>query len=105
LKIENDFELDIKITPELKIEGTLRELARVVQDLRQDAGCVPRDKIELWVSSTPEIETIVRNNQVALSKDVGAKKIVLARKEKFDAEIETKLDSSKVWIGLKRYKI
>jgi len=104
-KIENDFELDIKITPELKIEGTLRELARVVQDLRQDAGCVPRDKIELWVSSTPEIETIVRNNQAALSKDVGAKKIVLARKEKFDAEIETKLDSSKVWIGLKRYKI
>jgi isoleucyl-tRNA synthetase len=103
-KIENDFELDTIITPELRIEGTLREVARVIQDLRQEAACVPRDKIGLWISGAREIEAIIKNNQAPLAKDVGAKKITIGKTEKFDAEIETKVDASKVWIAIKKIK-
>jgi isoleucyl-tRNA synthetase len=103
-KIKSDFELDTTITPELKVEGTLRELTRAIQDLRQDAACIPKDKIELWLSGAGDIEAIVKNNQASLAKDVGAKKVIIGKTEKFSAELETKIDSSKVWIAIKKIK-
>jgi isoleucyl-tRNA synthetase len=48
--------IDTEITPELRIEGDLRELARAVQDLRREAGLVLDDRIELWVEgASPEV--------------------------------------------------
>ncbi len=101
-KIENDFLLDTVITPELKTEGVIRELVRAIQDLRQDAGCVPKDKIEVWISGDKNIEAMVNENQLSIAKDVGAKKISIGRTDKFSAEIETKIDSSPVKIKIKK---
>lgn len=101
-KMENDFELDTIITPELKTEGVLRELARAIQELRQGANCVPKNKIELYLSGVEDIELVVKNNQSSLAKDVNAKRIIFARTDKFDAEAETKIDSSKIWIGIRK---
>jgi isoleucyl-tRNA synthetase len=103
-KIENDFELDINITPELKVEGTIRELARMIQDLRQGAGCVPKEKINIWISTTAEIEAVIRSSIKQLAKDVGAENISISRSDKFDAEAESKIDGSKIWIGIKKVK-
>ena len=101
-KIESEFELDINITPELKAEGILRELARTIQELRQSSACVPKDKIEIHISGAPDIEAIVKNGQAALCQDINAKNILFGKSDRFDSEIETKIDSSKVWIGLKK---
>ena len=35
--IENEIELDINISPELKQEGDYRELVRVIQDMRKNS--------------------------------------------------------------------
>lgn len=103
-KISEDFELDTKITPELKVEGVIRELSRSIQDLRQESGCVPKEKITLWISGASDIEAIVKKASDKIASDVGARSIIFSRTEKFDAETETKIDSSKIWLALKKDK-
>jgi isoleucyl-tRNA synthetase len=44
-----EFKLDTQITPELKEEGSYRELVRAIQDLRKKEGFTPSDKIVLTV--------------------------------------------------------
>lgn len=44
-------ELDLKLTPELIREGTIREMVRRVNDMRKKAGLTIGDRIELYVSS------------------------------------------------------
>jgi isoleucyl-tRNA synthetase len=46
--------LDLDITPELRREGMARELIRVIQDARKDAGLAVTDRIVLGVSATGE---------------------------------------------------
>lgn len=100
--VGEDFVLDVEITHELREEGLLRELVRMIQDLRQDAGFRMRDTITLSIDATEEIAFIVNKNEVRLKNDVGARAVLLQRSEKFDAEIETKLDEWNVWIGIKK---
>ncbi|MBR2543291.1 isoleucine--tRNA ligase [Candidatus Saccharibacteria bacterium] len=46
------FTLDKTLTPELKKEGTARELVRAIQSVRKHAGLTPGDKIRLSLSVT-----------------------------------------------------
>ncbi|MFA6136342.1 MAG: class I tRNA ligase family protein [Candidatus Paceibacterota bacterium] len=101
-KLKNEFELDTNITSELKNEGMIRELTRIIQDLRQKSGCVPKNKIFIWIESVPEIENFVKINTKVISLEVGAKKIEFGKKDKFDAEEETKIDGQKIWVGIKK---
>jgi isoleucyl-tRNA synthetase len=48
--------LDTTLTPELEAEGTARDLVRMIQQARKDAGLDVSDRITLCVSATPEIE-------------------------------------------------
>lgn len=74
-KVENGqkFALDKTITPELKKEGTARELIRAVQSVRKKAGLTPGDKIRLSLSvAVPEgYEEMVKAEVLAdeISKD------------------------------------
>lgn len=101
-KIKDEIELDTKITPELKEEGIIREVVRMVQDLRQKAGLVPNDKIVLMVELPGEIRRMIESNERLLKNEVGAKSIQYKKSAKFDAEIETKFDGADVWIGLRK---
>src|SRR3989344_5356950 len=40
--------LDLKITPELKLEGNAREIVRQIQNLRKEAGCVLNEYVEVF---------------------------------------------------------
>ena len=101
-KIKNEVELDIKITPELKAEGQLRELIRIIQDLRKEAGYTPKDNIHLWLEGPREIELAVNKYLKDFKEKIGAKNIEFRRAEKFDAEEETKIDDQKIWVGIKK---
>ena len=48
-EIKNDVELDIVISPELKLEGQAREFIRAVQDARKKADFNPTDRVALTV--------------------------------------------------------
>ena len=95
-------ELDMVITPELKVEGHLRELIRIIQDLRKEAGYTPKDRAILHIEADDYFKRLISNNMENLKKDIGVKTIELAKTEKFEAEIETKIDDSKIWLGIKK---
>ncbi len=102
LQLKGEIELDTVITPELKEEGLMRDLARMVQDLRQGAGCIPKDKVYLMVETEKYIENIIDKNRISLKRDVGAEEIDLKKSDKFDAEIMSQIDDKKIWIGIRK---
>ena len=66
-----DVELDTELTAELKEEGTLRELVRVIQDKRKEKGLVISDKAKLAVSAEGPALDFVKKNEAALKKSTG----------------------------------
>ncbi|MDT5041161.1 MAG: isoleucyl-tRNA synthetase, partial [Actinoplanes sp.] len=51
--------LDTEVTPELAAEGLARDVIRVVQQARRDAGLDVSDRIALTVAATPPVEAAV----------------------------------------------
>ncbi len=101
-KIKNDFELDTKITNELKKEGQIRELVRIIQDLRKDAGYTPKDRVVLYAQTGDELFNLISQNLISLKQEIGAKEIAFKKTAKFDAEEETKIDGFQIWLGIKK---
>jgi isoleucyl-tRNA synthetase len=94
--------LDTGITPELKEEGILREIVRLVQDLRQKAGFKPKDKVVLMAELPREISAMISKNEKFLKAEVGAESVLYKRTAKFDAEINTKFESSDIWLAVRK---
>jgi isoleucyl-tRNA synthetase len=101
-KLKNGVELDTTITGELREEGLLREIARMVQELRQKAGLSPKDKVALFLDLPQEAKNAIMKNENTLKSDVGAKLIQYGRTDKFTAEAATKLEEQEAWIGLRK---
>jgi len=57
--IETEVVLDPTITPELEKEGFVREFIRTAQSARKDAGLSPGDFVNLTVSATSDIQTVL----------------------------------------------
>lgn len=101
-KISGDVELDTKITPELREEGLARELARMIQGLRQDAGYEMKDRICLMLELPKELSDIVQRRVEELSKTVNVKSIEFKKSVKFDAEFNTKIETLPIWLGVRK---
>ncbi len=101
-ELSKDFVLDATITPELKEEGMVRELIRMIQDLRQDGGFTPKDRVVVMLEASQDLNSVVLKNKSILQKEVNAKDVVLKKSDKFDVEFETKFESSPIWLGLKK---
>lgn len=71
-ELETEAELDLTMTDELKAEGIVRELMRLIQDNRKAAGLQPDDRIVLTVGTTEAGQAIVSTYVAELSKTVGA---------------------------------
>ncbi len=100
--IATDVELDIVITQELKDEGQIRELTRMIQDLRKQAGYQPKDTIVLYVEAESGMRDLIDKYTSGIKKSVGAKSIEFKRTDKFGAETETKIDNISIWLGVKK---
>ena len=96
------FELDVKITAELKAEGELRELVRIIQDLRKEAKFTPKNRIILNISTGDYFKNLISKSIDNLKKEVGADKIEFMKTEKIDAEMETKFENNDIWIGIRK---
>jgi isoleucyl-tRNA synthetase len=66
--------LDTIITPELKIEGEVRELMRAIQDARKEIGLMPHDRIVLALDDVTKI--LVDPMEAAVLRTVGASAVV-----------------------------
>ncbi len=102
--LEGDLELDTVITPELRAEGTVREILRSVQDMRKEAGYKPRHRIRLQYAGDAGLKELLSQNQETIKKTAGVVEIFKGEKPKqvFDIEKEFELDGKKLWIGIKR---
>lgn len=100
--LKEDFVLDAEITHELREEGMLRELMRTIQGLRQDARLEPKDTIALMMEGDKEFASIVEKNTALIKKETNAASVEWKRSEKFDAECDTKINESDIWIGLRK---
>jgi isoleucyl-tRNA synthetase len=67
---QTDVELDTHITPELKIEGEVRELMRSIQDTRKDMGLMPHDRIVLLVDEATSF--LLRSYESEVKRTIGA---------------------------------
>ncbi len=65
--LNTEVELDLNITPELKEEGMVRELIRVIQDLRKEKGLTVNDKAILTVETDKNGEEFIKRNEKNIS--------------------------------------
>jgi len=75
--IENEVELDINITEELKEEGMIRDLIRFVQDKRKEEKLVPQDKILVHLFISKKEKLIVEKNKEILLREFRATEIFI----------------------------
>jgi isoleucyl-tRNA synthetase len=101
-KLKDGVRLNIVITPELRAEGVRRDIARMVQELRQKAELEPKDRITIFCSLPEEAANALRAEEKTFTTDIGAKDIFYSRSEKFDAEESGKWDGQDIWIGIKK---
>jgi isoleucyl-tRNA synthetase len=64
--------LDLELTHELRLAGLFREVVRLVQQARKDAGLEVTDRIALWwqVGGSPEPAEAIRVHSAALADEV-----------------------------------
>lgn len=71
LSLEGDVELDTALTPELKEEGMLRDMARMVQDFRKEKGLTIADRPTLVVATNEEGKAFVERIRAKLIEETG----------------------------------
>jgi isoleucyl-tRNA synthetase len=69
--------LDIEITPELEAEGTARDVVRVVQQARREAGLEVSDRIALSIAAPSAVADVVRAHQEFIAHETLAVSVAL----------------------------
>ncbi|MFA6306697.1 MAG: isoleucine--tRNA ligase [Patescibacteria group bacterium] len=72
-----EVKIDTTLTPELKLEGLKREIVRMVNSMRKNAGLTIKDKIVLsWQSDSELIKNVFAKMAEELKRDVLCEKIM-----------------------------
>jgi len=102
--LKSQIELDTTITPELKEEGILREIKRIIQHLKKQASYKRKDKIEVFAFGGEFLNKILNQKKQTILKDLALKRFEIKRenKKKFDIEREIKLEGEVLWVGMKK---
>jgi isoleucyl-tRNA synthetase len=97
-------ELDMEITPELRLEGLMRELVRNVQQTRKQAGLQVDDRIDLKLESDDvDLNKVLDNKE--LTEIIKQETLALSLNEKIDPDFSRELlvdNSIKTTIHLKK---
>jgi isoleucyl-tRNA synthetase len=101
-ELANEVELDTVITPALREEGLVREVARMFQELRQKAGLEPKDRIVAMMELPEKTMQVIDRNEASFLADIGATAMEFGRSEKFIAEEVTKLEGESVWVAIRK---
>ena len=86
--LQESVELDLKITPELQAEGQVRDFIRQVQDLRKQAGLLPRDQIILFVTLSISDRVIIESSHAEICRIIGAKNIHFSAGETIEIRLQ-----------------
>jgi len=93
--------LDTVITPELKKEGTKREIIRTINMLRKDAGLSLQDRTDVSFSNaSPEINQVVKEMGDSIKRDTLSTSLTLRAEVTAAIKKETKIGESQIVIGI-----
>ncbi|MGH3683326.1 MAG: class I tRNA ligase family protein, partial [Natronosporangium sp.] len=67
--------LDTTVTPELAAEGLARDVVRVVQQARREAGLAVTDRVDVTVEAAPDVVEAVRAHQPFVAGEVLAESV------------------------------
>lgn len=97
----NEMNIDEKITPELKREGLMREVVRVVQAARKAADLSVDDRIELELAAEDkEVAAAIREHEKTIMTETLAVKLTSVDN---GYETKSKVDESELDIKLKKH--
>ncbi|QQS61470.1 MAG: isoleucine--tRNA ligase [Candidatus Moraniibacteriota bacterium] len=96
---ENKVELNIEITEELKMEGNAREIIRVIQEMRKEAGYEVDNRIRVGYDG---MEEIFNKFGEMIQKEVLANNIQSNLLSENDIKKEFSIEDKKIIITLKR---
>jgi isoleucyl-tRNA synthetase len=91
--------LDTEVTPELAAEGLARDVIRVVQQARRDAGLDVSDRIALAVSASPAVTAAVNTHRNFVAAETLATSVTFDTVEGFTGEVG---DGEPVTVGVTR---
>jgi isoleucyl-tRNA synthetase len=101
-ELTNEVELDVEITPVLREEGLVREVARMFQELRQTAGLEPKDRVVALMEFPEKVKQVIDKNKTAFLSEIGAVELEFGRSDKFIAEEATRFEGQEVWVGIRK---
>lgn len=90
------------ITPELLAEGYARELVRMVQDLRKEAGYDVSDHIVLELAADKPLADAVTAHADYIRRETLADELIQKGEMEWDREINAEVDFHKVRIAIKK---
>lgn len=74
-KLEDEVQLDIKITEELQKEGNIRDLIRAIQELRKEKKLMPIDEINLLVETDEKGKEFINSVLAEIKKPTNISEI------------------------------
>ena len=101
-KITEDIRFDLDISQDLKQEGILRDIARIIQDARKEAMLEATDKVLVNFSGSQKILSIINNKKYLLLGDLKTTDISNEDFKKPILEREVMVDDEKIVIKLRR---
>ena len=101
-ELASEVALDTEITPALREEGLVREVARMFQELRQKAELEPKDKIVAMMELPEKIMQVIDRHKTLFLADIGATTVEFGRSNKFIAEEIAKLEGQDVWVAIQK---
>ena len=111
-KIKNEIELDVKITPQLKEEGIIREVIRHIQEMRKKMGLAPKNKILVFYFGPQNLNEILFKNREIIMKEGKIKdfkieskpgtKNMVPGKGNFYFEKEINIEKENLWLAVKK---
>ncbi len=95
-----EFTLDLKITPELKREGLMREVIRHVQSARKDAGLNVDDRITLsFTTSDESLQAAISEHEATIIAETLAMDL---RDDTLAYQIDVKVEGAALGISLEK---
>lgn len=93
-------ELDTELTPELKAEGVVRDVVRLVQDARKSVGLRADDRIRLSLSVTGDVKAAVEKHADVLKAETLADELVLS--DEPSGEVPARVDGTEVYVSVEK---
>jgi len=96
---EENIKLDTNITPDLKLEGIARELVRVIQQMRKEAGYEVDNRISIFYTGAKEV--FVKFGDL-IAKETLANELSFGELITFDLQKEILIDGNKYVLFIKK---